>query len=84
MERLSYVKYGWRCVLGAEVFYGLCLLYGNFLTGRAQELHQTLFELIPGFSWGSSLGIIAGAIYMFAVAWILAAYIVWMYNTSLE
>ena len=89
MEQLSLKKYGWRCVLGMEVFYFLCLLYGaglgsgRFITERATQLHHTLFELIPGFTWGSVASVIWGGVYLFALAWILAWYIVWMHNSSL-
>ncbi len=80
---LSLKRYGWLCVLGAEVFYILCLFYGALLTGAQAELHHSLFGLLPGFAWGSALGILAGAIDLFVFAWIFAWYMVWMHNTSL-
>ncbi len=83
MEQLSLKSYGWKCVLGMEVFYVACLAYGSLLSGKAQELHHSLFELIPWFSWGSVGSVIWGAVYFFVVAWIFAWYIVWMHNSSL-
>lgn len=70
-------------MLGTEVLYAVCLLYGSLLTGMAAELHHSLFELLPGFVWGNIGGIILGAIELFVFAWIFAWYIVWMHNTSL-
>ncbi len=80
---LSLKRYGWLCVLGAEGFYILCLTYGALLSGASAELHHSLFGLLPGFAWGSVPGTIAGAIDLFVFAWIFAAYMVWMHNTSL-
>ena len=53
-------KYAGLCVLGTEIFYVLCVGYGFVLTGRAMDLHHSLFELIPGFSWGNSASIVWG------------------------
>ena len=52
---LSLKRYGWLCVLGGEVVYGVCLLGGYlpFRNLKAQELHHLLFETLPGFTWGS-------------------------------
>jgi len=80
---LQLKRYGWFCVLGTEVFYALCLIYGPFLAGKAAELHHSLFELLPGFTWGNVGSVILGAVYLFVFAWIFAWYIVWMHNTSL-
>lgn len=80
---LSLKKYGWKCVLGTEVAYIVCLLYGIFLVGATAELHRSLFELLPGFVWGSVGGFIVGAIDLFIISWIFAWYFVWMYNTSI-
>jgi hypothetical protein len=82
---LSLKQYGWKCVLGAEVAYVLCLL-GGFLPLRsaaAIELHHRLFETMPGFTWISMGSALLGAAYMFAFAWIFGAYFVWMHNSSL-
>lgn len=82
---LSLQRYGWLCVLGAEVAYFICLI-GGYLpwrTERGIKLHHTLFETLPGFVWGSAWSIILGALYVFVFAWIFAWYMVWMHNTSL-
>lgn len=82
---LSLKKYGWKCVLGAEVAYVLCVL-GGFLPLRSTaglELHHTLFETLPGFTWISLGSFILGAVYMLVFAWIFASYFVWMHNSSL-
>ena len=82
---LSLKKYGWLCVLGAEVAYFICLLgaYLPLRTARAEVLHQTLLETLPGFAWGSPLGILVGALDVFIAAWAFGAYFVWMHNTSI-
>ena len=82
---LSLKLYGWKCVLGAEVVYILCLL-GGFVplrSSQATELHHRLFETLPGFTWISFGSFILGAVYMFVFAWIFAAYFVWMHNSSI-
>lgn len=83
MEQLSLKSYGWKCALGAEVFYAICMLYGASLTGTSATLHHSLFGLLPGFTWGNVIGIIIGAIDLFVFAWIFAVYYVWMHNSSL-
>jgi hypothetical protein len=80
---LSTTKYAARCVLGTEVFYILCLGYGLLLTGKARELHNALFELLPGFVWGSAASIVWGAVLLAIFAWIGGWYIAWMHNTSI-
>lgn len=80
---LSLKRYGWLCVLGIEVFYIICMMYRFFLSGPVADLHTSLFALLPGFSWGIG-GMIIGAIDLFVFAWIFAAYMVWMHNTSLK
>jgi len=82
---LSSKLYGWKCVLGAEVVYVLCVL-GGFLPLRSIqgiELHHRLFETLPGFVWISFGSFILGAVYTFVFAWIFAVYFVWMHNSSL-
>ncbi len=81
---LSLKKYGWKCVLGSEVVYFVCLL-GGFLplrTARGIELHYAIFETLPGFSWTNIGSVILGAVYFFVFAWIFAWYFVWMFNSS--
>lgn len=85
MKQLSLKKYGWKCVLGSEVAYVLCVL-GGFLPLRSAqgiEFHHRLFEILPGFTWISFGSFTLGAAYMFVFAWIFASYFVWMYNSSL-
>src|SRR3989344_6706147 len=85
MEQLSLKSYGWKCVLGAEIAYFICLL-GAFLplrSARGIELHHTLFETLPGFTWISFGSVILGMVYMFVFAWVFASYFVWMHNSSL-
>ena len=82
---LSLKLYGWKCVLGAEVVYVLCVL-GGFLPLRSAagiQLHHTIFETLPGFTWGTISGVIIGAVDLFVFAWIFASYFVWMHNSSL-
>lgn len=52
MEKLSLKLYGWKCVLGAEVAYAICLIGGllPIRSVRGIELHHTLFETFPGFT----------------------------------
>ena len=85
MEQLSLKSYGWKCVLGMEAVYVLCLI-GGFLPWRTEagmQLHHTIFETLPGFTWISFGSFVLGAIYMFVFAWIFAFYFVWMHNSSL-
>jgi hypothetical protein len=85
-HRLSLKSYGWKCVLGLEVAYGLCLI-GGFLslrTASGTQLHRVLFETLPGFTWISLGSVLLGAIYMFVFAWVFAWYFVWMFNSSVE
>lgn len=82
---LSLKSYGWKCVLGAEVAYVLCLA-GGFLPWRSTAgiaLHHALFETIPGFVWINFSSFVIGLVYMFVLAWIFAWYFVWMHNSSL-
>ncbi len=83
--KLSFKKYGWKCVLGTEALYVLCLLGGFLPLRNAQgvELHHRLFETLPGFTWISFSSFILGAVYMFVFALIFASYFVWMHNSSL-
>jgi hypothetical protein len=85
MEKLSLKKYGWKCALGSEIVYFICLL-GGFLpirSARGIEIHHKIFETMPGFTWISAESVVLGAVYMFVFAWIFASYFVWMHNSSL-
>ncbi len=86
MQKLSLKSYVWKCVLGSEVVYILCLL-GGYIPWRSEvatELHHRLFETLPGFVWGNFGSIVLGAVYMFVFAWIFGSYMVWMHNSSLK
>ena len=79
---LSVKKYSALCVLGAEIFYVLCLFYGYLLSAKGKELHEALFQLIPGYMWGDVLSMVWGALFVGALAWIAGCYIAWMHNAS--
>lgn len=83
--KLSLSKYGWRCVLGGEILYFICLLGGLLPLRNAEviELHKKLFEMLPGFAWISAGSVLLGAVYVFVFAWAVGAYMVWMYNSSI-
>jgi hypothetical protein len=80
---LSTTKYVALWVVGMEIFYALCLGYGSLLSQKGRELHQSLFELIPGFVWGNPVSMVWGGLYMGVFALIVGWYIAWMHNTSL-
>jgi hypothetical protein len=48
------------------------------------ELHNKIFETLPGFVWLNGASVLLGSVYMFAFAWIFGTYFVWMHNSSLE
>lgn len=85
MEKLSLVSYGWKCVLGAEVVYLVCLVSGLvlFRSAEALQLHHTIFEMLPGFTWLTPGSVVLGSIYVFVFSWIIGWYHVWMHNSSL-
>ena len=86
MGKLSLKSYVAKCVLGAEIVYVLCLA-GGYLPLRSQrgiELHHTLFETLPGFTWLTFGSFIWGAILIAAIAWAFGTYMVWMHNSSIE
>ena len=80
---LSLQRYVLLCILGGEVFYVLCILYGQSLSGKAAELHHSLFELLPGFTWETSNGLLIGAVDVLIISLIFGCYIAWMHNYSL-
>ena len=86
MGKLSLQSYGWKCVLGLEIAYLVCLFGGYlpFRTSAGRALHHALFETLPGFVWGNPGSMILGAVYMFVFAWIFGGYMVWMHNSSLK
>lgn len=85
MGKLSLSSYVKKCVLGAEIVYVVCLI-GGYLPLRSQrgiELHHTLFETLPGFTWLTFGSFIWGAILIAVIAWVFGAYMVWMHNSSI-
>ena len=81
---LSKIKYAALCVLGTEIFYILCIGYGLlFLTGKAMELHHSLFVLVPGVGWGTPVSMELVAVYLGIMAMIAGWYVAWMHNVSL-
>ncbi len=84
MGKLSLKKYSLLCVLGGEVAYTACLIYGTILTGNSAELHHAIFELMPGFTWLGIGSFIAGAVTVGIWSGLGGAYIAWMHNYSLE
>ncbi len=65
-----------------EIAYVVCLI-GGHLPLRT-ELHHTLLETLPGFTWGSFGSVIWGAILLGLLAVVAGSYMVWMHNSSLE
>lgn len=84
MEKLSIKKYAWLCVLGGEIAYTVCMLYGEFLSGKAAELHLALFQLLPGFSGINFGSWFLGAISVAVWSGVAGAYVAWMHNASLQ
>lgn len=86
MGKLAYFSYVWKCILGAEIAYALCL-GGAFLLERSAkgtELHHTLFETLPGFVWINVNSVILGAFYMLIFSIFFGTYMVWMHNSSIN
>jgi hypothetical protein len=86
MGKLSLQSYVWKCVLGAEIVYVICLL-GGFLplrSTRGIELHHSLFETLPGFTWLTFGSFVWGAILIAVIAWVFGVYMVWMHNSSIK
>ena len=84
MGKLSVKMYAGLCVLGGEIAYTVCLIYGTTLTGAAAELHHALFQLLPGFTWLNVGSFIAGALTVAVWSGLGGAYIAWMHNKSLK
>lgn len=83
MSKLSIKKYAGLCILGGEVAYTACLLYGTTLTGKAAELHHAIFALLPGFTWISFGSWMIGAVSVAIWSGLGGAYIAWMHNVSI-
>ncbi len=80
---LSATKYAGLSVAGTLIVYIFCLPYGYLLTTKGKELHDALFELIPGFVWGDVLSMVWGGVFVAVLAWIGGWYIAWMHNASM-
>jgi len=65
------------------IVYVFCLPYGYLLSAKGKELHDALFELIPGFVWGDVLSLVWGGVFLAVLAWIGGWSIAWMHNASL-
>jgi hypothetical protein len=85
MQTLSLKSYVWKCGLGLELAYAVCLGAGYLpiRTEAGRQLHHTLFETLPGFVWGRPSSIVLGAFEMLIIAGIFGTYYVWMHNSSL-
>ncbi|TSC85074.1 MAG: hypothetical protein G01um101413_458 [Parcubacteria group bacterium Gr01-1014_13] len=84
MGKVSLGKYAKLCVLGGEIAYTICMVYGIFLTSKAAELHLNLFQLLLGFSGMNFGSWLLGAISVAAWSGLGGAYIAWMHNASLK
>lgn len=84
MGYLSIGKYAALCVLGGEIAYTVCMVYGIFLSGKAAELHSALFQLFPGFSGLNFASWFFGGLTMVVWSGAAGAYIAWMHNVSVK
>ena len=67
--------------------YIICLLFGTSVaerTASGAELHNGLFETLPGFVWLTPTSVVLGALYMLIFAFIFGSYMVWMHNSSIK
>lgn len=83
MGKLSIGKYAILCVLGGEIAYTVCMAYGLFLAGKALDLHQAIFQLLPGFTGMNFMSWLVGAISIAVWSGLGGAYIAWMHNASI-
>lgn len=83
---LSVFSYVWKCGVGAEAAYAICLLGAIALdrTASGTQLHHTLFETLPGFTWLTPASVVLGAVYVFIFAVVFGTYMVWMHNSSIK
>lgn len=84
MGKLAYKPYLWRCVLGGEIVYLICVAYGAVLNEATAEFHRTLFNTLPGFTWLTAGSFILGLVYVLITSLIFGAYMVWMHNASVR
>ncbi len=84
MHQLSVGRYAALCILGGEIAYIACLIYGSTLTGSAAELHHALFALLPGFRWFSAGSFVAGAASVAIWSGVGGVFVAWMHNVSVK
>lgn len=84
MGKLSIGKYAGLCVLGGEIAYTVCMVYGSFLSGKAAELHLALFQLLPGYSGLNFSSWFFGALTVAVWSGLTGVYISWMHNVSIQ
>lgn len=84
MGYLSVGKYSALCVLGGEIAYTVCMVYGNFLSGAAAQLHADLFALLPGFTGVNFASWFFGALTVAVWSGVAGAYVAWMHNVSVK
>jgi len=84
MGKLAIGKYAGLCVLGGEIVFTLCMMYGAFLSGKAAELHLALFQLLPGYTGLNFSSWFLGAISVAVMSGVAGAYIAWMHNVSIK
>ncbi len=84
MGKLSVKKYAGLCIVGGEIAYTACMMYGVWLSGKAAELHTALFQLLPGFSNMNFGSWFVGGISIAVWSGLGGAYIAWMHNASIQ
>lgn len=84
MGKLAYKPYLWRCILGGEIVYVLCVMYGVMINPATQGVHTALFNTLPGFTWLTPGSFVLGLLYVFVTSVVFGAYMVWMHNASVE
>jgi len=84
MGKLFLGKYASLCVVGGEIVYTICMIYGFFLSGSKAALHASLFELLPGWNGMNLMSWVFGAITVALWCGVVGAYVAWMHNVSLE
>lgn len=81
----SYKSYIIKFVIGAEALYFLCLLYGYALTDQAVMSHRQMYAMTaPGMTWGGATAVIWGAVIWGIASALIAWYLTWAHNSSLE
>lgn len=84
MGKLLILKYAALCVLGGEIAFTVCMVYGRFLTGKAAEMHTAIFQMLPGYSGMNFFSWLAGAGVVAVWSGAMGAYVAWMHNVSIS